>query len=304
MARVVVFAEYGEPGVLHSVEVDDPQPADNEMRIRVKAAGVQPFDASYRRGAFAQYKPAVFPARLGNEVAGVVDAIGRDVTEFAVGDQVIAFVDALGYADTIVAPATSAVHKPAAMTWSEAGVLSASGQTADTALDALGVTAGDRLLIHAAAGGVGSFATQLAAVRGATVIGTASKRNHTYLADLGALPVTYGPGLADRVKELVPDGITASLDCIGGEANDVSVRLLGTPDRAITLADWQAEQRLGVRRVGTDRSSARLAGLVSLYEKENLIVPIWREFTLDEASLAHREIETGHARGKIVLVTT
>ncbi|MFI6604489.1 NADP-dependent oxidoreductase [Nonomuraea sp. NPDC050536] len=303
MARVVVFTEYGAPEVLHVVDVDDPWPVDTQIRVRVRAAGVQPFDAGYRSGAFAQYKQATFPAQLGNEVAGVVDAVGAAVTGFAVGDEVIAFVDAIGYADTVVVAATNAVQKPALMPWPEAGVLSASGQTADTALDALEVTAGDRLLIHAAAGGVGSFATQLAVARGATVIGTASERNHAYLTDLGAQPVTYGPGLADRVKELVPDGITAALDCVGGEANDVSVRLLGTPDRAVTLVDWQAEQRLGVRRVGTDRSAARLAGLVSLYEK-GLVVPIWKRFTLDEAPSAHREIETGHVRGKIVLVTT
>ncbi|MFC4589336.1 NADP-dependent oxidoreductase [Sphaerisporangium corydalis] len=304
MARIVVFAEYGEPEVLQVVEADDPHPAEGEIRVRVKAAGVQPFDAGYRRGAFAQYNPAVFPARLGNEVAGVVDMVGTGVTEFTAGEAIIAFVDSVGYADTVVAPASSAVRKPSAMPWTEAGVLSASGQTADTALDALNVTAGDRLLIHAAAGGVGSFATQLAIARGATVIGTASQRNHAYLESLGAMPVTYGPGLADRVRQLAPDGITAALDCVGGEANDISVRLLGTAERAITLVDWQAEQRLGVRRVGTDRSAARLAGLVARYKKGDLTVPIWKRFGLEEAPLAHREIETGHARGKIVLVTT
>ncbi|GAA0384928.1 oxidoreductase [Acrocarpospora corrugata] len=302
MARVVVFAEYGEPEVLRVVEVDDPHPGGDELRIRVKAAGVQPVDARYRRGDFSQYKPADFPARLGNEAAGVVDAIGRDVTGFAIGDEVIVFVDSIAYADTIVAPAANAAHKPAAMPWPEAGVLTASGQTADTALDALGVTTGDRVLIHAAAGGVGSYATQLAIARGATVIGTASERNHAYLTELGAIPVTYGPGLANRVRELAPDGITAAVDCIGGEANDVSVQLLGTPDRAITLVDWQHAG--GVRRVGTDRSATRLSGLCSLYEKGALTVPIWKQFTLDQAPLAHHEIETGHVRGKIALVVS
>ncbi|MFI6316381.1 NADP-dependent oxidoreductase [Nonomuraea sp. NPDC050556] len=304
MARAVVFSEYGEPEVLRLVEVEDAPLAPHEIRIRVKAAGVQPFDAAYRRGIFAQYQQAVFPARLGNEVAGVVDAVGSDVTGFVAGDRVIAFMDALGYAEAVVVPAANAVHMPATMPWAEGGVLSASGQTADTALDALAIAAGDRLLIHAAAGGVGSFATQLAVARGATVVGTASARNHGYLADLGAIPVAYGPGLADRVRELVPDGITASLDCIGGEANDVAVELLGGPDRAITVADWQAESRIGVRRIGTDRSAVRLSDLVSLYEKGRLVVPVGKQFALDEAAHAHREIETGHARGKIVLVTS
>jgi enoyl reductase len=302
MARVVVFEEYGEPEVLHVVEGDDPAPGPGEVRIRVKAAGVQPFDAGYRRGAFAGYKPAVFPARLGNEVAGIVDLVDDGVSDVSPHDEVIAFVDAIGYADTVIAPAAHTVPKPLAMSWPESGVVSASGQTADTALDALAVRAGDRLLIHAAAGGVGSFATQLAVARGATVIGTASAHNHAYLEDLGALPVAYGPRLAERVRALAPDGITAALDCVGGDANEVSVELLGSPDRAVTIADWQAEQRTRVRRVGSKRSTARLTRLLAHYDKGELGVPIWKRFTLDEAPLAHHEIETGHARGKIVLV--
>ncbi|GII79358.1 oxidoreductase [Sphaerisporangium rufum] len=302
MARIVVFEEYGGPEVLRVIETADPRPAAGQIRVRVRAAGVQPFDAFYRRGDFARYRPATFPARLGNEVAGVVDAAGQDATGFAPGDEVIAFVDAVGYADTVVAPATSAVHRPPGMPWPEAGALSASGQTADTALDELGVTAGDTLLVHAAAGGVGSFAVQLAVARGATVIGTASERNHEYLRAFGAIPVTYGPGLAERVRALAPGGITAALDCVGGQANEVSVELLGSPDRAVTLADWDAGRRVGVRRVGTGRSAARLARLLAHYEKGTLQVPVTATFPLDQAPAAHRAIETGHTRGKIVLV--
>jgi enoyl reductase len=300
MARVVIFTEYGEPDVLQVVEMPDPAPAADGVRIRTRAAGVQPFDAGYRRGDFDQWKAASFPARLGNEVAGVVDAVGTEATGFAPGDEVIAFVDSVGYADVVVAPASHAVPKPESMTWPEAGVLSASGQTADAALDELGIRPGDRLLIHAAAGGVGSFATQLAVARGAIVVGTASERNHDYLCDLGAIPVTYGPGLQDRVSALVPDGITAALDCIGGEANAVSLALLGSADRAVTVADWGSP----VRRIGTDRSAARLAGLTQRYEKGELVIPVSRRFPLEHAALAHREIETGHGQGKIALVIT
>lgn len=303
MAKIVVFTEHGGPEVLHLVGVDDPTPGPDEVRIRVRAAGVQPFDAAYRRGAFARYMPAPVPAQLGNEAAGTIDALGADVSDFAVGDSVIAFVDSVGYADTVIALAAHTVHKPAVMPWIQAGVLSASGQTADTALDALAITADDMLLVHAAAGGVGSFAVQLAVARGATVIGTASERNHAYLTGLGAMPVTYGPGLVDRVHARAPGGITAALDCIGGEANSVSVQLLGSADRAITIADWDAERQLGVRRLGTDRSAARLAALVAHYTAGRLRVPIWKQFSLADASLAHREIETGHVRGKVVLVT-
>ncbi|MFF0269977.1 NADP-dependent oxidoreductase [Kribbella sp. NPDC004536] len=302
MAKVVVFAEYGEPEVLQVIETDDPVPGAGEVRIRVAAAGVQPFDAAYRRGTFAQYRPAPIPARLGNEVAGIVDSVGPGVAHVRVGEEVIAFVDSIGYADTVIAPASQLAAKPAEMPWVEAGVLSASGQTADTALDELAIGEGDCLLVHAAAGGVGSFAVQLATARGATVIGTASERNHEYLTGLGATPVSYGPGLADRVRKLAPGGITAALDCVGGEANDVSLELLGVPDRAVTIADWTAEQRLGVRRIGTERSADRLNKLLSQYAAGRLVVPIWKQFSLADAHLAHREIETGHVRGKIALV--
>lgn len=299
-----MFDEYGGPEVLQVIEVDDPQPGPDQIRIRVKAAGVQPYDAAYRRGAFTRYLPARFPAQLGNEAAGTVDAIGTEVVGFSVGDDVIAFLDGTGYADTTVVLATHAVPKPPAMPWPEAGVLSASGQTADTAVEALGVTRGDRLLVHAAAGGVGSFAVQLAVARGVTVIGTASPHNHSYLAKLGATPVAHGPGLADRVRALAADGITAALDCIGGEANDISVKLLGAPDRAVTVADWSAEQRLGVRRIATDRSARRLARLAAQYDAGALVVPVSRQYPLGQAQLAHRDIETGHVRGKIALITS
>lgn len=304
MAKIVVFTQYGGPEVLHVVEVPDPVPGPGEIRIRIRAAGVQPVDAAFRRGTYHQYLPATFPAQVGNEAAGTIDAVGPGVTDFAVDDDVIAFLDSTGYADTTLAPAGNAVSKPAAMSWPEAGVLSASGQTADTALEELGVSGGDRVLVHAAAGGVGSYAVQLAVARGASVIGTAGPHNHAYLAELGATPVAHGPGLADRVRALAGGAaITAALDCVGGDANDVSVELLGSPERAVTLVDWQAEQRIGVRRVGTDRSASRLASLTARYLEGRLTIPVFTQFPLAAAELAHREIEGGHVRGKIALVT-
>lgn len=302
MATVIVFDEYGEPEVLHPVEVPDPEAGPGEVRIAVKAAGVQPFDCGTRRGDFANYVPLAFPARLGNEVAGVVDQTGPDVTGIDEGDEVIAFMRLQGYADSVVVPADQVGKKPAGMPWEEAGVLSASGQTAWTALDELGVAAGDTLLIHAAAGGVGSFAVQLGRVRGATVVGTASERNHDYLRSLGAVPVTYGPGLADRVRALAPDGVDAALDCIGGDALDVSLELIGSTDRIVTIADWANAARLGIRRVGTERSVEKLAGLTHLYETGQLRVEVSKAFPLEKAADAHREVETGHVRGKVALV--
>jgi enoyl reductase len=301
MATIIVFDRYGPPDVLHPVEMPDPVAGPGEVRIRVRAAGVQPFDCATRRGDFAQYSPLRFPARLGNEAAGVIDQVGDGAAEFAAGQEVIAFMTMLGYADTVVVPASQAAVKPAAMPWPEAGVLSASGQTADTALDELKVGPDDTILIHAAAGGVGSFAVQLARARGATVIGTASPRNHDYLRALGAIPVSYGPGLEDRARAAAPGGIDAVLDGIGGDALEASMKLVADTARIVTIADWTAPARLGIRRIGTDRSAARLTRLTRRYAEGALTIPVSGTFPLADAADAHREAETGHVRGKIVL---
>ncbi|PGH44376.1 enoyl reductase [Micromonospora sediminicola] len=302
MAKIVVFNEYGGPEVLHLVDVPDPEAGAGQVRIRVKAAGVQPFDCATRRGDFAAYNPLTFPVRLGNEVAGIVDQVGDGVTGFADGDEVIAYLDMQGYADTVVVPAEQVGHKPAKMPWAEAGVLTASGQTAYTALDELRVGAQDTLLVHAAAGGVGSFAVQLAKARGAQVVGTASERNHDYLRSLGAVPVTYGPGLADRVRAAVPQGITCALDAIGGEALDVSLELLGSTERIVTIADWARSAQLGIRRIGTERSAQKLDDLTRLWSEGKLVVEVAETVPLSRAAEAHRLVETGHVRGKVALV--
>jgi enoyl reductase len=302
VATIVVFGEYGGPDVLHLAEVPDPQAGPGQVRIRVRAAGVQPFDCFTRRGDFSAYSPLTFPARLGNEAAGIVDQVGAGVDGFRAGDEVIAFMTMEGYADTVVVPAGQAGRKPAAMAWPQAGVLTASGQTASTALDELGVKAGETLLIHAAAGGVGSFAVQLARLRGATVIGTASESNHEYLRSLGAIPVSYGPGLAGRVREAAPEGVDAVLDAVGGEALAVSAELTGgDTGRIVTIADWANAARLGIRRIGTERSAARLADLTRLWEQGQLAIEVAGTFPLERAADAHRMVEGGHVRGKVAL---
>ncbi len=302
MAKIVVFTEYGDPEVLHLVDAPDPDVGAGQLLIRVRAAGVQPFDCATRRGDFAAYNPVAFPARLGNEVAGVVGRVGDGVTGFAVGDEVIAFLTMAGYADTVVVPADQVGRKPEKMSWAEAGVLSASGQTAATALDELGVAAGDVLLVHAAAGGVGSFAVQLAVARGATVIGTASERNHDYLRSLGVVPVTYGPGLAGRVRAVAPGGITCALDAVGGDALDVSLELLGGTERIVTIADWARSARLGIRRIGATRSVRQLNDLALRWSDGTLRIEVAAEVPLSRAAEAHRLVETGHVRGKVALI--
>jgi enoyl reductase len=301
MSRAVVFNEYGGPEVLELVEVPEPEPGPGQVRVRVRAAGVQPADVKQRAGAWKAWAPVTFPARLGHEAAGIVDAVGTDVTAFAPGDEVLGPADG-AYADHALADASLLVRKPEAMPWNEAGALSASGVTAATVLEDLKVAPGETLLVHAAAGGVGLVAVQLATAQGVRVIGTAREANHEFLRSLGVIPVTYGDGLADRVRALAPEGVDAALDAVGGEALDVSVELVPDLSRIGTIADQAGARRLGVRSLGTRRSGERLAKLVDACSRGELKVFIWKEFPLEDAAAAHRESEGRHLRGKVVLI--
>jgi enoyl reductase len=300
MAIAIVFAEYGDPEVLHPIDIDPPTAEARQVRIRVKAAGVNPADVKLRRGDFAAVMPVDFPSRIGNEYAGTIDQIGDEVTGFAAGDQVLGSATGQCYAEYVVADAADVVRKPAMMPWTVAAGLPAVGQAAHTALRQIAVRAGDTLLIHAAAGGVGTIAIQLAHLWGATVIGTASERNHDYLRALGATPVVYGDGLLERVHALAPGAIDAALDAIGGEAITVSLALVPDRHRIGTLVDAEAARTYGIQRVG-GRSTAALRELVTLYEDGSLQLPIHATFPLTEAHHAHREVQTGHVRGKVVL---
>jgi enoyl reductase len=290
MSRAVVFDRYGDPDVLHVIDTEAPRPGRGQIGVAVKAAGVQPFDALFRSGAARQWVPATFPQRLGNEFAGIAED----------GTEVLGWAMLGSYAEHVVVGVDDVVPKPAGMPWEEAGVLSASGQTAASALTQLGVKAGETVVIHAAAGGVGSFAVQIARARGATVIGTASRHNHDYLRELGAIPVEYGDGVAERIRAATPSTVDVALDASGTvEALEASREFT---DRVGTVAWQPAADQLGVRRLSTERSAAQLRELTALYEAGRLRVEIQQAYPLDEAAQAHRAIETGHVRGKLVLV--
>ncbi|GHA77817.1 NADP-dependent oxidoreductase [Streptomyces termitum] len=292
---------FGAPEAIEVTELDTPRPAPGEVRVRVRAAGVQAYDCAVRAGWNPPGMTLAFPQVLGNDFAGVVDELGEGVTGFAPGDEVLGWAVLSCYAEYLVVSADQVVAKPANMPWEEAGAFSASAQTAHTALRALEVGPGDTLLVHAAAGGVGTIAVQLAKEWGATVIGTAGERNHDYLRSLGAIPVTYGDGLADRVRALAPDGVTAALDGIGGPALDVSVELVKDRGRIGTLVDFARVEELGVRAIFSQRSAERLRELTGLYAQGRIRVEVSRVFPLAAAPEAHHEVETGHVRGKIVL---
>ncbi|MCV4232677.1 NADP-dependent oxidoreductase [Virgibacillus sp. LDC1] len=300
--RAAAFRTIGPPDVLRVLEFEDPQAGSGQVRVSVKTAGVQPADCGIRGSGWAP--PGVtlrMPQILGNEFAGTIDQVGEGVTGFVVGEDVIGWSVLACYAEYVVVSTDQVVRKPDSMPWEEAGVLTASGQTAHTALGTLGVGHGDTVLIHAAAGGVGSFAVQIAHAWGARVIGTASERNHDYLRSLGAVPVVYRPGLVDRVKAAAPEGVSAALDAAGEEALRASVELVGDRSRIGTIVAFDRVEELGVRAIRSQRSKDRLAELVQLYEQGELKIHVSRTFSLSEAAEAHRIVESGHVRGKVVL---
>ncbi|BCB90564.1 hypothetical protein Psuf_078770 [Phytohabitans suffuscus] len=202
------------------------------------------------------------------------------------------------YAEYVVVPADQVTAKPAEMPWEVAGGFTAGAQTASLALEALGVGAGDTLVVHGAAGAVGTMAVQLAALAGVAVVGTAAPGNHEYLRGLGATPVAYGDGLVERLRPFAP---TAALDGAGGAALDASVTLVADRRRILTLVDHERAAGLGVRVVEGVRSAARLAGLADRYARGELRFHVRHTYPLERAADAHRALESGHGRGKIVL---
>ncbi|MEV7937370.1 NADP-dependent oxidoreductase [Kitasatospora sp. NPDC088264] len=300
--KAVTVTRSGGPEVLRVTEVPDPEPGPGEVRVRVLAAGVQPVDLAIREGFRPPGAVVEPPFVLGNEFAGVVDRLGPDGSGRQVGDEVLGFRFLDSQAELVTVDASQLVAKPAGMPWEQAGSLSASGQTAHLALTLLAVGPGDTVLVHGASGGVGTVAVQLARAWGATVIGTASERNHDYLRDLGAIPVAYGEGLVERVRAVAPQGVDAAFDAAGRGALAASVELVADRNRIGTVVDYPEAERLGVRGLRGPRTAARLTELVRLWEAGGLRLEIAEALPLERAAEAHRLVGAGHVRGKVVLV--
>ncbi|WP_231406246.1 MULTISPECIES: quinone oxidoreductase family protein [Streptomyces] len=314
MSEAVVASAYGGPDALSVIDVAVPEPGPGQVRVAVRAAGVNPFDYKVYSGTFGT-DPAKLPLRLGSEAAGVVTAVGADATGPAgpvrVGDEVIVYRASGAYAAELVVPASSVVPKPAGLSWEQAGGLMVAGVTAVHVLEAVGLGEGETVLVHGAAGGVGLVAVQLAAARGATVVATASPAKHALLRELGAVPVAYGPGLADRVRAAAPEGIHAAADLVGtDEAVDVSVELVSDRSRIATIAAFERGAQAGIKLLGGGpgadpgtaiRQAARLH-LAEAAAAGRLRILVASSHPLREAAAAHRESMSGHTTGKIVLV--
>jgi NADPH:quinone reductase-like Zn-dependent oxidoreductase len=304
MPAVVRFAAHGPADVLTVADAPLPQPGPRQVRIRVRAAGVNPLDWKIRAGLLAAVFPVELPHVPGQDVAGVVDAVGTDVTEWAVGDPVFGMGTAT-YAEYALAGADRLARKPDTLPWDLAGALPTAADAAFRALAEVKAQAGDTVLVHAAAGGVGTFALQFARAEGIRVIGTAGDANHAYVRGLGAEPVVYGAGLADRVRALAPSGVDAAVDLVGGGVVGVSVALTGDPARVVSIVDPADAGAHGVRfssgHDGEDYLRQALERAAELHAEGRLTVPLAGVYPLADAAAAHRASETGHVRGKLVL---
>ena len=245
--------------------------------------------------------PGHFPHQIGQEFSGVVDLLGEDVTGPEPGTPVLGSTMMNGQATHVVVPAGNLVVKPPELSFPAAAALVAAGQTATGALHQLAVTTGDVLLVHAAAGSVGTLAVQLGRLAGATVIGTASPANHAYLRELGALPVPYGDGLVEAVRAVAPGPVTVALDAAGRGAIAASVALGVPRERIGTIADDKSAADFGTPLVRAARSPVRLAEVVALAARGVLTMPV-RAYPLAQVAEAHAVVQAGHGRGKVVLI--
>ncbi|MYW67741.1 zinc-binding dehydrogenase [Streptomyces sp. SID8379] len=304
--KAITYRAYGGPEALSYGEVPDPKVGPDSVLVKVRASSVNPVDWKCREGYLDGALDPVFPVIPGWDVSGVVVQPGAAVTEFATGDEVIGYVreDFLSrgtLAEYVAAPVRTLARKPRNLTFEEAAGLPLAGLTALQVLTrALEVTEGDVVLVHAAAGGVGSLAVQIARHLGARVIGTASERNHAYVRELGGEPVSYGDGLADRVRALAPEGVDAAFDTVGGDTLRVSAELLAPGGRLASIADGEV-LALGGRYCFVRPDAVDLARLADLAEQDVVTVNVERTFPLDQAAQAHRLSAEGRVRGKVVV---
>ncbi len=303
--RAVRFNEYGGIDVLKVVDVAPPVAGPGRVVVRVKAAGINPGEAGIRQGRFHERWPAHFPEGEGSDLAGVVEEVGDGVGGFVPGDEVIGFThERASHAERVSAQADHLTSKPANVSWEAAGALFIAGTTAYAAVRAVDLEEGETVVVSAAAGGVGTIAVQLARHAGARVIALASPPHHGWLADHGAVPVTYDDGVTDRIKAAAEGDVDAFIDAFGGGYVKLAVEDLGVaPERIDTVVDFPAAETYGAKTEGTAAAASAevLAELASMIADGRLEVPIASVYTLEEVRDAYREVERRHTLGKIVL---
>ncbi len=298
----VSFAEFGGPDVLQLVDAEEPHAGPGQVRITVRAAGVNPVDWRIREGQFQKerrtvHQPIELPAGIGQDASGVVDEVGEGVEGIEVGDHVFGR-GSNTYAEFAVLWAWA--RMPEGLTFEEAAGYPSVVETALRIIREVGVQPGQTLLVSGASGGVGSAVLQIARERGITVIGTAGAANQDYLRSLGALATTYGEGWVERVRQL--GQVDAALDLAGSGVIRELVELTGDPQKVITIGDLGASE-FGVRFSGVSGDkAAALAEAAGLISRGKLHIPVEKSYTLAEAPAAHADSQAGHTRGRRVLV--
>ncbi len=302
--KAVRFHEYGGIDVLRVEEVARPVPGPGQVLIEVRAAGIQPGEVMIRQGARHGRWPATFPSGQGSDLAGVVVELGPQVRGFKVGDEVLGFThNRASHAQYVVAEDVNIVSRPQGLPWDVAGSLYVAGTTAYATVFAVDPGPGETVVVSGAAGGVGSLAVQLARGRGATVLGLASERNHAWLKEHGVVPVAYGPGVIERVKEASGGKVDAFIDTFGEGYVQLAVELGVQPERINTIRDWRAAAEVGARTYGEGSAACAvvIGELARLAARGELEVTIARTYPLEQVQDAFRELEQGHTHGKIVL---
>lgn len=304
--RAAVYDKYGDADVITVREHDDPPVGPDTILVRAKATSVNPVDWKIRLGYLQGAYPHHLPIIPGWDVAGVVEAVGPAVvTGLEVGDEVWGYVrrDDVQWgtaAELVPAPERTVSRKPASLSFEEAAAVPLAGLTAYQALtEALSVEEGERVLVHAAAGGVGQFAVQIALARGCEVVGTASPANHDFLRELGVTEVVdYHRG---PVSEQLSAPVEAVLDLVGGDALADAPNQVKHPTRIASIIDAQKVHELGGTYVFVRPERAHLDALADLADAGKLRVDLAEVLPLEQIAEAHRRSEAGHTRGKIAV---
>ena len=303
MPRIYGFSEYGGTDQQDFFEQDTPTPMAGEILVEVRAAGVNPVDWKIREGALREFLPLSLPVALGVEVAGLVRAVGQDVEGFADGDEVFGYVapGSGGYAEYTLTSVATTAHNPPQLSYADASTIPVAGATAYDGVAQLGLTEGQTMLINGVSGGVGVAAAQIARDRGIAVIGTASEDKRALIESLGAILVPYGDGVADRVRELMPQGVDAIFDLAGGDGLRAVADLVADKAKLISAGDGATVEELGGQLIERDRSP-RVLNLVATMMVEGKLDPhVEDTLSLDQAAEALAAVEVGHAKGKVVI---
>jgi NADPH:quinone reductase-like Zn-dependent oxidoreductase len=307
MSRAVIYEKFGGPEVLELQDVPEPHPGPGEIRVRVAAVGLNPMDpAIAATPELAARFNITVPAGFGYDFAGVVDEVDDGASGFTVGERVYGGVMERAAADFVVVttpPAASEAlfHTPDGLSDELASTLGVAGATASAALAAIDLRPEDTVLIGGAAGGVGVFAVQLAQLAGATVIGTASQGTFPFLRELGAEPVTYGAGLAERVRALAPGGITATVDLFGTETIETALALGVAPERIATIAAGPTPPGGARAAWGGDAEPDALPRIADAIAAGQITIPIAARFPIEQIREAAALQADRHVHGKVVV---